>query len=728
MRIHLRLLLAAVSAGAVSAPAADPVTFLRDVAPILNKVGCTSGPCHGAAKGKAGFKLSLRGYDPEFDYQVLLYDLSGRRFNRTDPGRSLILAKPTQEVPHGGGMRIEPGSKYYTIIYNWITQGVPFGDPAKDKVERIEMQPAEVEMEKPGLERQIKVVAHYLDGGERDVTKEAVIASNIPDTADVTSDAVVKGARIGEATMLVRYEGKFGTVPVTVLNPKPGFAWKPLPQNNYIDQFIDAKLRRLKIQPSPAVDDATFLRRVSEDLTGQLPTPEEVRAFVSDAAPSSLKRSREIDRLMARPSFVDHWTLKWGDLLQVNRKYLGDKGAWEFRDWVRESVARNKPYDQFVRELLTSRGSSDENPAANYFRVTREAKPTMEKTTQVFLGVRMVCTQCHDHPFERWTQNQYYEMTSFFSTVGLRPGFESGEEIVFDKRDDYDVRHPKDDRVMKPKFLVAATVASLAPVPLPDGANRRLALADWITSKENPFFAKSMANRMWSYFLGKGIIDPVDDIRASNPPVNEALLNALTKDFKDHNYDLKRLIRTIVNSRTYQAGIETNEWNETDKVNFSHAVPRRLNAEQLMDALTQATGVRPEFPEVPPDTKAEEFPDPHVGKDGFLDLFGRPQRESACECERKTDLSLPQALNLINGKTISDAVADPSGRLAKAMVAGSPDRALIEDMYLTTLSRMPTAPELDQGMTYLRTGDRRAARAQDLLWALVNSKAFLYNR
>jgi hypothetical protein len=728
MRLHLRLLLAAVSIGAGAAQAADQVTFLRDVAPILNKVGCTSGPCHGAAKGKAGFKLSLRGYDPDFDYQVLLYDLGGRRFNRTDPGHSLMLAKPTQEIPHGGGLRIERGSPYYTTIYNWIAQGVPFGDPAKDKVERIEMEPAQIEMAKPGLEQQIKVVAHYLDGGVRDVTKEAVIASNIPDTADVTTDAVVKGARIGEATMLVRYEGKFGTVPVTVLNPRPGFVWKQLSQNNFIDQLIDAKLRRLKIQPSAEIDDAAFLRRVSEDLTGELPTPAEIVAFVADPAASRVKRAREIDLLMARPSFVSHWTLKWGDLLQVNRKYLGDKGSWEFRDWIRDSVAQNKPYDQFVRELLTSRGSSDDNPAANYFRVTREPKPTMEKTTQVFLGVRMVCTQCHDHPFERWTQNQYYEMTSFFSTVGLRPGFESGEEIVFDKRDDFDVRHPKDDRVMKPKFLVAATTASLAPVPLPDGANRRQALADWVTSKENPFFAKSMANRMWSYFLGKGIIDPVDDIRASNPPVNEELLNALTKDFKDHNYDLKRLIKTIVTSRTYQAGIETNEWNQTDQVNFSHAVPRRLNAEQLMDAVTEATGVRPEFAEVPADTTAEEFPDPHVGKDGFLDLFGRPQRESACECERKTDLSLPQALNLINGKTISDAVADPSGTIAKAMMAGSSDDALIKEMYLRTLSRAPTPSELDTSITYLRRGGQRAARAQDLLWALLNSKAFLYNR
>ena len=726
MKVRLKLLLAAVSASAAVAQTTDKVTFLRDVEPILNKVGCTSGTCHGAAKGKNGFKLSLRGYDPEFDYQALLYDLSGRRFNRSDPSRSLMLAKPTQEVAHGGGLRIEPGSKYYKTIYAWIAQGVPFGDPAKDKVDRVEMQPADLEMAKPGLEQPIKVIAHYLDGGTRDVTHEAVIASNTPDTADVNTDAVVKGARVGEATMLVRYEGKFGTVPVTVLNPKPGFVWKQLPQNNYIDQLIDAKLQRLKIQPSPAVDDATFLRRVSEDLTGQLPTPEEIRAFVAD--PSRTKRAKMIDTLMARKSYVDHWTLKWGDLLQNNRKYLGDKAVWEFREWIRESVATNKHYDVFVRELLTSRGSSNENPATNYFRVSREPKPTMEKTTQLFLGVRMVCTQCHDHPFERWTQNQYYEMTSFFSTVGLRPGYESGEEIVFDKRDDYDVHHPKDDRVMKPKFLVAATTASIAPTPLPDDANRRQAFANWITSKDNPFFAKSMANRLWSYFLGKGIIDPVDDIRASNPPSNEALLNALTKDFKDHDFDIRHLVRTIVNSRAYQASIATNEWSESDKTNFSHAVPRRLNAEQLMDALTLATGIRPNFPEVPADTTAEEFPDPHVGRDGFLDLFGRPPRESASEGERKTDLSLPQALNLVNGKTISDAVADPNGRIAKALIAGANDRALIEELYLSTLSRVPTPNELDQGMTYIRSGESRAGRAQDLMWALVNSKAFLYNR
>ncbi len=719
----LSLLLLASGLTAAETP---KVNFLRDVAPILNKTGCTSGPCHGAAKGKNGFKLSLRGYDPQFDYEALLYDLSGRRFNRADPARSLMLAKPTQQVPHGGGLRFEIGSAYYQTIYNWIAQGVPFGDPAKDSVRRLEVEPKEILMHGPGESAVVKVSAIFADGGQRDVTKEAVVESNVPDLAAVT-DASVKGARIGEATLLVRYQGNFITVPVTVLNPKPGFAWKALPQNNYIDRLIDAKLERLKIQPSPATDDAAFLRRVSLDLKGLPPTPAEVQAFLANTSRS--KRADLIDRLIASPAYVDHWTLKWGDLLQNSRKYLGEKGAFEFREWIRDSIARNKPYDAMVREMLTASGSSYENPAVDFYRVTRDPKPTMEKTTQVFLGVRMVCTQCHDHPFERWTQNQYYEMAAFFSAVGLRPGYEVGEEILYDQRQDYDMKHPKDGRVMNPKFIVPATWSSAAKpsdAP-PTDAGRRQAYAEWITARDNPFFAKSTVNRVWSYFFGRGIIDPVDDIRASNPPSNPALLDALTKDFIDHNFDLRYLMRTIANSRTYQASVAANEWNEKDTENFSHAVPRRLSAEELMDALSLATGVRPVFPEAPPDTTAEQVTDPHVGKDGFLDLFGRPARESACECERRSDLSLPQALNLVNGKTISDAVADSAGRVAKAILSGRPDRDVVTELYLASLSRPPRAGEIESGVHYLEGGSGRAARAQDLLWALVNSKAFLYN-
>jgi len=715
----MRPLLLLVSAAALSAQ--PVVTFLRDVAPVLNKTGCTSGPCHGAAKGKNGFKLSLRGYDPQFDYEALLYDLSGRRFNRADPGRSLMLAKPSQQMAHGGGLRFEKNSEYYKIIYNWIAQGVPFGDPAKDTVAAIEVEPKEIAMPKPGETAQVKVLARYLDGQTRDVTKEATIESNVPDVAKVDTQAKVSGERIGEATMLVRYQGKYGTIPVTILNPKPGFAWKPLPQHNYIDTHIDAKLQKLKIQPSPLADDSTFLRRVTVDLTGQLPTPDEVRAFLADTTSNKLKRGKWIDKLIARPAYTDYWTIKWGDLLQSSRKFLGEKGTFAFREWIRDSISANKPYDKMVRELLTSRGSSYEDPAANYFRATREPKPTMEKTTQVFMGVRLVCAQCHDHPFERWTQNQYFQMSAFFSAVGLRAGYEVGEEIIFDQRADFEMKHPKDSRVIAPEFLIASTV----PVAIPNDDRRRDALATWLASKQNPFFAKAIANRIFSYFFGKGIIDPVDDIRASNPPVNPALLDALTKDLTDHNFDLQYLMRTIANSRAYQSAITPNEWNEKDAENFSHAAPRRMGAEALMDAVASVAGARPNFPEVPEDMNATQLPDPHVGKDGFLDLFGRPSRESACECERRVDLSLPQALNLVNGRTISDAVADPKGRVAKLILGGKTDAAIVEEMYLAAFSRMPDKAEADRGQKYL-SGGARAVRAQDLLWALLNSKGFLY--
>jgi hypothetical protein len=722
------LSLAAAVLGLGAAPLfaqAPRVTFLRDVAPILNKTGCTAGACHGAAKGKNGFKLSLRGYDPQFDYESLLYDLSGRRFNRADPGKSLMLAKPSQEVAHGGGQRFAKNSDYYKAIFNWISQGVPYGDPAKDTVVDLRAEPAEILMTKPGETTSLKVVVRYQDDQVRDVTRETAIESNVPDVARIESATsldmpVIRGERVGEATLLLRYQGKFAAIPVTVLNPKPGFVWKPLPQHNYIDRLVDAKLERLKIQPSASTDEATFLRRVSLDLTGRLPSAETVRAFLADGRSSRVKRAAMIDELIASPEYVDHWTVKWSDLLQSSRKYLGEKGAYEFQHWIREAIASNRPYDKVVRELLTARGSSYDNPAANYFRVTRDAKPAMEKTTQVFLGVRMVCAQCHDHPFERWTQNQYYQMSAFFSAVGIRAGYEVGEEIVFDQRADYEMKHPRDGRVMKPQFMLASSHA-----PVPDNAQRRDAFADWLTSKDNPFFAKAIANRMWSYFLGKGIIDPVDDIRASNPPSNPALLDALTKDFVDHNFDLRHLMRIIVSSRAYQASIVTNEWNATDRDNFSHAIPRRLSAEELMDGVASAAGARPRFPEVPENTRASQLVDPHIGREGFLDVFGRPARDSSCECERRSDFSLPQALNLVNGKIISDAVADSKGRVAKLILSGKSDAAIVDDLYLAALSRLPTQEERQRGVAYL-SNPARGSRVQDLLWALLNSKAFLY--
>jgi hypothetical protein len=699
---------------------ANKVSFVRDVMPILNKAGCTAGTCHGAAKGKNGFKLSLRGYDPEFDYRALISDLSGRRFNRVDPGRSLMLLKPTAQLPHGGGLRFDVDSPYYKTISQWISEGSDFGDPVSAQVTKLDIEPPEMLAPKPGSTQQLKVIAHYADGATRDVTNEALYSSNTPIVADVNATGLIKTERKGEAAMLIRYEGKLAVLNVTELTEKQGFQWKPMAETNYIDRFINAKLERLKIVPSEVSSDAEFLRRVSFDLIGVPPTVEELQAFLADKNPA--KRGVTIDKLMADARFIDHWALKWGDLLQVNRNRLGDKGMWAFREWIRESLAMNKPYDQMARELITARGSTFQNPPANFFRFTRDPKVEMETTTQLFLGVRMVCAQCHDHPFEQWTQNQYFQLTAFFGGVGIKDGMDSNEEIVYDKREDREIKHPKDGRIMSAKFLYGVDKMT------PREADLRQSLAEWLTSRDNVLFGKSMANRTWSYFFGRGIIEPVDDIRASNPPVNPPLLDALTKDFVDHKYDLRHLIRTIVNSRTYQLSFNANEWNADDETNFSHALPRRLNAEQLFDGISVATGTKPFFKEVPVGFSAEELPDPKTGKGGFLELFGQPDRQTSCECERRTDVSLVQALNLLNGSTIADAISDEDGRVSKLILSGGSDRQIVEQLYLAALNRPPEPKELDLAQTYLGGGLNRAERAQDLLWALLNSNAFLFNR
>ena len=724
VKFFLALGVLPLAAPTPGASAERQTNFIRDIMPVLNRTGCTGGPCHGSAKGKNGFKLSLRGYDPEFDYRALLFEVSGRRFNRAAPAESLMLSKPAMQIPHEGGLRFEVDSDYYKTIYKWISESAPYGDPALDAVAELSVEPAEIFMEKPGGDLALKVTAKYGDGSTRDVSSEAVIESNSTSTAKINDDGSVHGERIGEAAVLVRYEGKFATVPVTILNPEPGFEWRRLAQRNYIDKHIDAKLKRLKIQPAPEASDEVFVRRIYIDLTGIPPTPEQTRAFLEDRAASRTKRERLIDRLIGSREFVDHWALKWGDLLQSNRKHLGEKGTWAFRQWIRDAIASNQPYDDFTREILTSVGSTFQSPASNYFRVNDDPKIAMETTTQLFLGVRMVCAQCHDHPFEKWTQNQYYQLAAFFAAVGMKPGFDADEQIVYLKRDDNDIKHPKTNKVVDAEYLIAS--AGLPPIA--DFRDRREALADWLTSAKNPFFAKAIVNRVWSYFLGRGIIEPVDDIRGSNPPINPDLLDALEQDFIASGFDLQHLMRMIVSSRTYQTGIETNKWNETDEVNFSRFAPRRLPAESLLDAITVATGSRPNFLEVPEDFTAQQLPDPHVGKGGFLDMFGRPDRESSCECERRNDLSLPQAMNLVNGPTLAEAIADPEGRVAEAILAGKSDRELVEELYLAALSRFPTGIEMDRALTYIRSDSGRAAQTQDLLWALINSNAFLFNR
>jgi hypothetical protein len=704
----------------VKSVATPPISFVRDVEPVLNKAGCNQGTCHGGQSGKNGFKLSLRGYDPDFDYHALVDDVAARRFNRAAPDQSLMLLKPIQEVPHQGGFVFEKGSRYYQILRQWIAEGAKSDVGTTGRVERLEVLPRNPTIPLPGGKVSQVVVARYPDGSTRDVTRDARFISSATEVAEVTDQGLVKALRRGESAVLATYEGQFVTNEFTVLGDRAGWKWQPQPQLNFIDRLVDAKLQRIKAAPAPLCSDGDFLRRVYLDLTGLPPSPEEARAFLQDPRPSRAKRLELIDRLLRSPEFDDHWTYKFADLLQVNRKYLGDKGVQAFRAWIHDAVARNMPYDALVREILTASGSAYEHPAASYFRVARDTSTATENITQLFMSVRFSCNKCHDHPFERWTQSQYYQLGAYFAHVGFKPA-STGDELVYDTGAG-DVKHPRTGKVMAPAFPVSYPGAPNAT------ENRRKALADWLTSPRNPFFARSFANRVWSYFLGRGIIDPVDDIRNSNPPVNGPLLDALTAEFVRSGFDMRHLMRTIVQSRVYQSSIATNPWNEDDRINFSHQVARRLTAEQLLDAISVATGAPQKYPGVPPGTRAQQLPDTRVASGGFLDLFGRPARESPCECERSSEVSLAQALNLMNGSTIADAVASPQGRVPKLVESTTDNAKLVEEIYLAAMSRFPTNVERETAVKHIATAKSRLEGAQDLMWALINSPAFLFNR
>ncbi|MEY2408679.1 MAG: hypothetical protein QOF48_1349 [Verrucomicrobiota bacterium] len=712
-----------------------PVRFVREIQPILAKAGCNQGTCHGSAKGKNGFKLSLRGYDPDYDYQALINDLSGRRFNRVAVDESLMLLKPLGEVPHEGRQALRPGSREHQLIRQWIVEGTQLDDTKTGRATKLEIVPRESEMDLPGRSQQFLVIATYPDGSTREVTRDAHFSVSNTEVTDVDKAGLVRGLRRGEAALLVRYEGLYGTALLTIMGDRSGYQWADVPENNFVDQHVNAKLRKMKILPSDLASDAEFLRRVYLDLTGMPPKPEKVRSFLEDKTPTREKRDKLTDELIGSPDFLESWANKWADLLQCNSENLGQKSVWLYRGWIREQLAKNTPYDQMVRALLTAQGSSWENPAVNYLRVLREPGKMTEDVSQTFLGVRFNCNKCHDHPFERWTQNQYYQMGAYFAQVGVKKGHvgkdvifaEAGgsfavtsEEIVYRKPEGGEVRHPKTDQVVAPKVPVGAASAT------PAGEDRREPFVEWLTSRDNPFFARSMANRTWSYFFGRGIIDPVDDIRASNPASNPELLDALSAEFVRTGFDVRKLMRTICQSRTYQLSIVKNKWNEDDSVNFSHASPRRLSAEQLTDALALATGSKISFAGVPSGMRAVQIPDGMVTGNDFLLLFGRPKRQSACECERSSNMTLSHALSLINGNTISDAVNSPNNRITKLVESEKDDNKLVTEIYLGCLSRRPTEKE----MAAVKFGPEanRLEVAQDLAWALLNSPAFLFNR
>jgi hypothetical protein len=681
---------------------AHPVSFVQDVMPTLSKMGCNAGTCHGAQDGKNGFKLSLRGYDPLFDHRALVDDLGGRRFNRAAPDHSLMLLKPAGGVPHVGGVLTHPGEPYYELLRTWIANGVKL-DLDSPRVTSIDLLPKTPQIPLPGMTQQMVVLATYSDGSTRDVTAEAFVETSLAEIVEADKHGLMTAVRRGEAAILARYEGSYAATTITVMGDRSGYQWRETPENNYIDGLVYNKLRQVKILPSDLCTDADFIRRVYLDLTGLPPRPEEVRAFLADTRETRLKRDELIDRLIGSPEYVEQWTNKWADLLTVNRKFLSEKGAWALRNWIRQAVDSNMPYNEFAHAILTANGSTFQNPPAAYLRTLREPDAAVENSTQLFLSVRFNCNKCHDHPFERWTQTQYYQLGAYFAQVGRKPGPSPEEEIIYDSGSG-EVTHARTGELTPPEFPYHHD--DLAP---PD-STRREQFAHWVTSPQNQYFAKSYVNRIWSYLLGVGIIDPIDDIRAGNPPTNPELLDRLTSEFIASGFDARQVFRDICKSRVYQHSIETNEWNADDTINYSHALARRLPAETLYDAVHRAMDVTPKLPGVPAGFRASELPDPSAQlSDGFLDLFGRPARESACECERSGGVILGQALNLVNGPTIGNAIADPNNRLSKLVASVPDDKQLIEEIFLAIISRPPTEAEVAAGLEALTGYDEEHA-------------------
>lgn len=703
----------------------QPVSFRHDFIAALNVGGCNQGACHGTPSGKGGFRLSLRGYDPPADFLTLTREVYNRRTDPLDPDASLILQKGMGRVPHEGGQRYQPHAVAVDVIRGWLAQGLQ-DDPANlPALQAIDVLPGSRVLKAPGRFQQLAVLARFADGSTRDVTRLTVFSSSDTAVADVGVNGLVEFRQSGEAAILCRYLDQLQTVRLTYLEPRENFAWSNPPVHNEIDKLVFAKLRMLSINPSDLCSDQEFIRRAYLDLCGILPTPDEVKAFLTskDAA----KRSKLIDALLERPEYADFWTLKWADVLRNNRKTVQPKGAHVFQAWLRNHVAANTGFDAVVRDLLTASGSTFANPPANYYRIARDPTSLAETTAQLFFGVRMQCAKCHNHPFERWTQDDYYSMAAFFARVKqkkdtVEPGTGNANfaEVIYTDRAG-EVTQPRTGKAMPPK------VPGVPAPTIPPGQDRRQVLADLTTAPDNPFFAKSIANRIWYHLNGKGIVDPVDDFRDSNPSANDELLDYLGKELAARKFDVKHVIRLIMNSRTYQLSAMANESNKDDTKYFSHAVTKLLTAEQLLDALCTVTEVPEKFAGLPAGTRAVQLPDGEVNHP-FLKTFGQPARELACECERESDSNLAQALQLINGPTVNDKLRNPGNRLGRLLGKKLSETEVLNELYLATLSRLPAEGEVKAALEHVakaKPEDKRKAW-EDVQWALVNSKEFLF--
>jgi hypothetical protein len=690
--------------------------FENDVIPLFSRFGCNASGCHGKAEGQNGFKLSVFGFDPAADYAALTMEARGRRVFPAAPEHSLLLAKASGRVPHGGGVRISPGSAEYETLRGWIAAGLPFGDPASPKVVSIRVEPSARLLAMHG-EQQLRVVARYSDGREADVTPHARFQSNNDGLAAVSAGGLVSaGESPGDVAVMAGFMNAVDTFRALVPRSEQVDPYPAQPENNFIDTLVFNKLRQLNVVPSELADDSEFLRRVSLDAIGTLPTAAEARRFLADRRPD--RRARLVDELLQRPEFNDYWSLKWADLLRVDRQALGHKDAYRYYRWIHDSFAANKPLDRFARELLTAEGPLGESGPAGFYKAVPKPGEAASTVSQVFLGVRIACAECHHHPFDRWAQDDYYGMTAFFAPLALR-ATPAGE--VLQAAGDPPTRNPRTGAV------VPAHVLGTAPPAAPLPGDRRALLADWLTAPDNPWFARNLANRAWAHFLGRGLVEPVDDVRATNPPANPELLDALAQYLVESKYDFRQLVRTITASRVYQLSSRPNPTNERDEQNYSRALLKRIDAEVLLDMVCQTTGVGERFPGVPGPVRAVQLWDskvPHY----FLKLFGRPVHVSACECERNGEPSVAQVLHLLNAPAIEAKLGHEGGRVARLVREQADDAAVVEELYLTFYSRRPTEEERRTAVAYLqRDPAKRRPAAEDLAWGLLNSLEFVFN-
>jgi len=706
----------------------ERVDFLKDIRPILSKAGCAAGACHASQYGKGGFKLSVFGFDPNADYESIAQSSRGRRVNAACPDASLLLDKATMRISHGGGARLETGSIEYGLIRKWIESGSPESPTPELSVKQIEIFPMQ-RVDSLGFTQQLRVVARYSDGSARDVTPIAIYDAIDTGILKVTRGGHVTTISPGQSAIMVRYDGK--TAVSTFVVPYSTISdlsyWE---SNNFIDEFAAKKFADLGLEPSSLCDDATFVRRAYLDAVGSLPEPEAIIAFLGSDDPN--KRSRLIDQLLGltgdptldvyNDRYAAFWTLRWSDLIRNNSVSLGEQGMWAMHNWIRHSFRTNKPFDKFVRELVTAKGSAFSNGPANYFRVHADSSALTEATSQLFMGVRLECAKCHQHPFESISQADYYSMSAFFSRVGSKNSEEFGlfgRETVVMVKATGEVNHPRTGKKLSPTPLGGPSSDHLL--------DRRIPFSEWLTSPDNEYFARSVANRYIGYLLGYGLVDPVDDMRSTNPPSNGQMLDAIAKDFVDSGYDLKHLIRTIMNSRLYSLSSQPTADNAADHRFFSHFHVKRLSAEPLLDAIDHATGVQTKFKNLPLGTRAIELPDAEY-PDYFLTTFAKPKRASVCECERSPDANLAQALHTINGDTLASKIASSEGRVSKLLAKGTQHEDMVREIYLASLCRLPSLDELTSSHDFLNESKTPAECYQDLLWALINSKQFLFVR